>query len=221
MEVDGNYFADGFALVRGCVSPDIAQALLGRIQKDTKVHFVPSNAGTSTPILARKTFEIYGHDYPPLDTFLWGLTGTMEAVTGCALVPTYDYFRLYARGDICRVHRDRPACQHSLSLTLAYSDGLAWPLEIGRSGAARPAERVSDNFGDETFAALAMAAGDAVAYRGTEHRHARTTPNPNRWSAHLFLHWVERDGPEAQHAFDGKGSTAPVDFTFFERPTSA
>ena len=42
----------------------------------------------------------------------------------------------------------------------------------------------------------------AVLYRGVQHRHGRIKPNPNRWSAHLFLHWVDRDGPHAAQAFD-------------------
>jgi hypothetical protein len=27
-------------------------------------------------------------------------------------------------------------------------------------------------------------------------------PNPNSWSAHLFLHWVEKDGRYRDQAFD-------------------
>jgi hypothetical protein len=40
------------------------------------------------------------------------------------------------------------------------------------------------------------------------------TPSPNRWSAHLFLHWVDPQGPHADQAFDGRGIPEPVDFTF-------
>jgi len=35
-----------------------------------------------------------------------------------------------------------------------------------------------------------------------ERRHGRVTPNPNRSSAHLFLHYVERGGRFEDHAFD-------------------
>ena len=48
----------------------------------------------------------------------------------------------------------------------------------------------------------------------TGHRHGRTAPNPNAWSAHLFLHWVDRDGPYRDHAFDGQITPADVDFAF-------
>jgi hypothetical protein len=59
-----------------------------------------------------------------------------------------------------------------------------------------------------------MNVGDAVLYKGVHHRHARVSPNPNGWSAHLFLHWVERDGEFAQHAFDGQMKPGPTNFRF-------
>ena len=49
---------------------------------------------------------------------------------------------------------------------------------------------------------IEMKPGDAVLYRGVERRHGRVTPNPNRSSAHLFLHFVERGGKHEAHAFD-------------------
>src|SRR3546814_14272260 len=59
-----------------------------------------------------------------------------------------------------------------------------------------------EDFGDEPFSAIEMKPGDAVLYRGIDLRHGRTQPNPNHWSAHLFLFWVERGGEFEQHAFD-------------------
>jgi hypothetical protein len=59
-----------------------------------------------------------------------------------------------------------------------------------------------------------MQVGDAVLYQGVRHRHARVTPNPNGWSIHLFLHWVDRDGPFREHAFDGRIPTAKTRFDF-------
>ena len=88
-----------------------------------------------------------------------------------------------------------------MSLTLVYSDGLPWPLQIG-STRVKSEDPCVDDFGDEPFSAIEMQPGDAVLYRGTDLRHGRTQPNPNRWSAHLFLFWVERGGEFAQHAFD-------------------
>ena len=115
---------------------------------------------------------------------------------------------------MCRVHSDRQSCEHSLSLTLDYSDGEPWPLEVGSVRSTKPSAKVDEGFGDEPHASLSMQVGDAVLYRGVHHRHGRITPNPNAWSAHLFLHWVDRDGPYADHAFDGRKNQAKVNFTF-------
>jgi len=216
MKIEGDYSKDGYALVREMIPPQVAQAFMWLLKRrklpDGVVPAVPD--GLELGVLTRNVYELYGNDFPPMKTFLWGLTPVMEQVTGKRLVPTYDYFRIYREGDLCHVHRDREACEHSLSLTLAYSDGKQWPLELGREGAKGPADIIADDFGPEPMSSLAMAVGDAVAYQGVGHRHGRTTPNPNRWSAHLFLHWVDPEGPHRDQAFDGKAIFEPVDFTF-------
>ncbi len=214
MRSEGDYQADGYALVREMVPREVARALMNRIRTDLGPGPVAIPPSDVAPILNRTALEIYGNQYTPLQTFLWALTASMEEVTGCRLIPTYDYFRVYREDDVCRVHRDRPACEHSLSLTLDYSDDAPWPLEIGKAGMAGPDDEVADDFGLEPKSSLAMNIGDAVAYRGVTHRHGRTMPNPNLWSAHLFLHWVDRDGPFAAEAFDGAGMPPPVNFTF-------
>jgi hypothetical protein len=215
MLIEGNYQENGYALVRDLLSVDVTRALLTIVRRRVPPGPLPITPNDS-PILDRPTFEIYGNQMPPLKTFLWALTPAMEQVTGRRLIPTYDYFRIYQRGDICRVHRDRPACEHSLSLTLDYSDDNPWPLDVGTQGMNGPRDIFSNDFGDEPCRALAMKAGDAVAYQGVSHRHGRLTPNPNRWSAHLFLHWVDPDGPHADQAFDRENMAARVDFEFPE-----
>ena len=54
----------------------------------------------------------------------------VAGLLGKDLLPSYCYFRIYRQGDICKVHGDRPACEHSLSLTLDYSDGAPWALDV-------------------------------------------------------------------------------------------
>ena len=98
---------------------------------------------------------------------------------------------MYRAGDICRVHSDRHACEHSLSLLLAASDDKAWPLEVGSQHIETPRQRADADFGDEAYGSVPMLPGDAVLYQGVHRLHGRMMPNPNRWSAHLFLHWVD------------------------------
>lgn len=212
MQLEGDYGADGYALVRGIVPPAVCNALLRQIDGDV-VSKVPAGQLMRQPnLLKREAVELYGFHYPPLLGLLWGLTPTISGLLGLDLLPSYSYFRIYREGDVCRVHCDRYACEVSLSLTLDYSDGVPWPLEMARV-AVPPSGLVEDDFGTLPYGAVEMQPGDGVLYQGVERRHGRITPNPNGWSAHLFCHWVRRDGPHAAHAFDGRADAAqPVNF---------
>jgi hypothetical protein len=212
MEVVGDYHGNGYAHVRELVSPEVARAFVAKLKTDVGPGALPVSKIEDYPnLLTRPAFEVYGHFYPPMQFFLWGLTTTVSQLVGRELLPTYDYLRIYREGDICRVHYDRPSCEHSLSLTLDYSDGAVWPLEIGAEESL-PSARVEEDFGAERFTSIEMQVGDAVLYRGVNHRHGRTQPNPNGWSVHLFLHWVDRDGPYKDQAFDGQLTPAAVNF---------
>lgn len=208
------YWRDGYQHLAGMVPADVARALLAKLRTDFHRQGVDlARLQQQGPLLAAPAIEIYGYHYAPLATFHWGLTSAVEAQVGRDLLPTYCYFRVYRRGDICRVHGDRPACEHSLSMTLGYSDGLAWPLEVAKRRTETPYERADEAFAEgEAFGAVAMQPGDAVLYQGVHHHHGRTTPNPNGWSAHLFLHWVDREGPFAEKAFDGNLPPRNVEF---------
>ena len=210
-----SYRAGGAALIEGLLSPEVATALahkisLGIAQGGAR-WLVPPSIGN------KPCYEVSCMEWPVLLTFLWGITPKIEEVAGVRLLPTYSYFRTYQYGDVCRIHADRPACEHSLSLTLAYADDTPWALAVADTPVTeekRQTLRGDADFGDEAHSDYLMKPGDAVIYRGYDYRHGRTAPNPNRWSAHLFMHWVERDGPHRDQLFDGKTMTGPVDFRF-------
>jgi hypothetical protein len=214
MKVNGDYRERGYAHIEGLIPAEIGTAFLRRLKADLPA--VTSSFISHAPIIRRTSIDVYASDYPPMLQFLWGLTPAMRELTGRDLLPTYNYFRLYRKNDICRIHSDREACEHSLSLTLGYSDGLPWPFEIGVEPIAEPGP-IENDFAGAPHTAVAMQPGDAVLYRGVQHRHGRATPSPNRWSAHMFLHWVDRDGPHAAHAFDAmagphRDTSREVDF---------
>jgi hypothetical protein len=215
MKVLGDYHRDGYAHLRGLIGPEVATSFLRLLKNDMDPGPIMLSRVTKHPnLLHRPAFEVYGHHYSPMLFFLWGLTPIVSEIVGKTLLPTYDYFRIYRRGDICRVHFDRHSCEHSLSLTLGYSDGVPWDLQVGKTAHDQPSARVEENFGAEPFGAVRMEVGDAALYQGVRHRHGRTEPNPNAWSAHLFLHWVDSEGPNRDQAFDGHRQAPPVDFSF-------
>jgi hypothetical protein len=214
MQVTGDYETSGYLHVRELIPPEVARAFLKSIKDGLGPEpLALSNVTQHQAQLKRPAFNIYGYEFWPMIFFLWALTPTISRLVGRELLPAYDYFRLYRQGDICRVHSDRESCEHSVSLTLGYSDGVAWDLQVGHRGLEGP-EPMSDDFGTDEYSSVAMNVGDAVIYRGVTHRHGRITPNPNAWSAHLFLHYVERGGRFEDHAFDKKIDLRPVNFSF-------
>lgn len=199
-----HYREEGYLALPGFVPTDVTHALLGMLKSDLVQGGVSfDRLKRKHDLLAAAAVEVYGTHYLPLSTFLWGMTPAISALVGHDLRPTYCYFRMYRAGDICFVHSDRYACEHSLSLLLAASDNKAWPLEVGSQHIETPRQRADPDFGGEAFGSVPMLPGDAVLYQGVHRLHGRTTPNPNRWSAHLFLHWVDPAGPYAEHAFEG------------------
>ncbi|OYX08482.1 MAG: hypothetical protein B7Z08_09245 [Sphingomonadales bacterium 32-68-7] len=209
-----DYRRDGYALVKGLIPREVATMMLVQLQSDLASRGMSlANLEREGPLLARAASEIAGNQYPKFAFFHWGLTSRVEELVGVPLLPSYCYFRLYREGDICKVHGDRLACEHSLSLTLDYSDGVPWPLEVAREPIAAPYQRADLAFApEERSGSVSMEPGDAVLYQGVHHHHGRTAPNPNAWSAHLFLHWVARGGPYADQAFDGRPPPPPVRF---------
>jgi hypothetical protein len=199
------YYRDGYVHLNAFIPPEVGRGFLARMIADLARQGITfDKLEKSQDLLIRPAAEIYGFHYPPMATMHWGMTPAVAALTDKDLLPTYAYFRLYRKGDRCKVHGDRPACEHSLSLTLDYSDGAVWPLDVAHQPIVKPYQRADDTFrADEPFGSASMKAGDAVLYQGVTHHHGRITPNPNAWSAHLFLHWVERGGPHAASAFDG------------------
>jgi hypothetical protein len=208
------YHTQGYLPLAGLIPRAVATGMLARLRADfARQGLDLASQEKPGPLLARPAIEIYGYHYPMFVAFHWGLTASVAALVGQELLPSYCYFRVYRQGDICRVHGDRPACEHSVSLTLGYGDDLPWPLEVSPHRIDQPYERADEAFGPgEDARAVAMMPGDGVLYQGVNHHHGRTSPNPNRWSAHLFLHWVAKDGPFADQAFDGQRVPDRVEF---------
>lgn len=195
------YLADGYVLLEQLFPPLVLAVFHGKLQSDLNLRG-DSSFVSRTPLLTKPALEVYSRQYAPMATFHWGLTPAMADIAACELIPTYAYFRVYQQGDLCLVHSDREACEHSLSLTVELADGQPWALCVGKKQLETSEPTPGFNFGDEEFSEVPMVAGDAVMYRGVTHHHGRIEPNPNRWSAHLFLHWVDSNGPYADHAFD-------------------
>lgn len=138
-----------------------------------------------------------GHT-PLFDSLLEQLTPNMETATGKKLYPTYAYARWYAPGDELKIHKDRPACEISATITLGFEGGQ-WPIYVGNNSDKSDARQINMNV------------GDAVVYKGCELYHWREKYIEGQWQAQVFLHYVDANGPHAQEKYDRRNKLAHHD----------
>jgi len=125
-----------------------------------------------------------------LDTALVSMLPEMERATGCTLLPTYCYARLYSHGDRLGRHRDREACEISATIHLG-SEGVAPPPIC-----FEPAHAVYQE------------PGDGVVFLANRVAHWRDTFVGDNFGQ-LFLNYVRTDGPYRDHAFDRRIDVFP------------
>ncbi|NNE41189.1 MAG: hypothetical protein HKN14_09770 [Marinicaulis sp.] len=217
---DRRYHENGYEFIEELLPPEVISSFLSIMQINMGADRASQRRFLSEPgiaLLPTQSYELPSAYFPFSLGLLWGLTARMEVVTKTKLLPSYAHGRIYPKGATCVVHNDRAANEHSLNLTLGFSDNTIWDFCVGQE---RIAENYLDNkdayqdFGERPFDRIQMNAGDAVAYQGQHYYHGRIDPNPNAWSAHLFLGWVDRDGPQKDHAFDKFELPPPAKFFF-------
>jgi hypothetical protein len=121
-----------------------------------------------------------------MEVLLQRVQPRVEEVTATSLLPTYSYVRLYRHGQQMTRHRDRPACEFTVTVTLGAERSEPWPIFV-----ASP-------LGVERIVAEP---GDGLIYPGADFDHWRE-PFEGEWQAQLTAHYVDRDGPHASWAYD-------------------
>jgi hypothetical protein len=162
-------------------------ALLAHVRQVTAplVEQAVAKQANETDGIATGTSSWYGH--PQLDAMLDFLRTPIERAVGKPLLPTYSFARCYPRGTRLERHRDRPACEVSVTLPVAASDAAPWPIHLGTE--------------EKELVAADLTPGDALVYSGIDLWHWRQ-PLEADWRLSLFLHYVRRDGPNAEWKFD-------------------
>jgi hypothetical protein len=118
---------------------------------------------------------------PLIESLMVIKLGLMQRETGLELIPTYSYWRAYSMFSDLKKHKDRPACEISVSVMIG-SDGTKWPIFMD---------------GVE----IELQAGDAVAYLGCEVEHWREEFKGD-WHTQCFLHYVNKNGVNTEHELD-------------------
>jgi len=183
---DASFAEKGYRVLHGA----LPAPLLGEVRQITAPLVSQSQRGLMIEPdgIAAGASSWYGH--LPLEGILDFLRPSIERVVGDKLLPTYSFVRCYPRGTRLARHRDRPSCEVSVTLPVAGSDDAAWPIHLGTH--------------DRTLAVVDLAPGDALVYAGMELWHWRQ-PLDADWRLQLFLHYVRRDGPNAEWKYDKRG----------------
>jgi hypothetical protein len=175
----------GHVIADGLIDPRMAQVFhrmlllrqwRGEFRRDDQVPAAASHWGDST-----------------LDALLLGLQPEIERLSGCALLPTYAYARLYLHGQSLPRHRDRDACE------------VAVTLHLGASGTTPP---ICFALSSGQTVAVHQRPGDAVVYRGDRVDHWRDVFQGEHFGQ-LFLNYVCADGDRRDHLYDGRQHAFP------------
>ena len=102
--------------------------------------------------------------------------------------PTYSYARIYANNEILKKHKDRPACEISVTVHLG-SDGTEWPIWFTKPNG----EQISYN----------LKPGQGVIYLGMKSEHWRDAFKGQEYGQ-VFLHYVRGRGEHWDCYFDKK-----------------
>jgi hypothetical protein len=175
---------DGYAVIKGLVAPERVAALRDHLMARAGAGTMRMSGDDQVP----GTPSVYGD--AEVDRLMGDIQPLIEAHTGLALHPTYSYARIYKKGDRLEAHRDRPACQISISLNLGQEPDAPWALNIGEK--------------DAHFAAL-LHPGDVLLYKGMEKTHWRDAYEGDR-VFQVFIHYVDANGPHAGEKFDARAS---------------
>ena len=128
------------------------------------------------------------YNFKPFLELLCQKTNKVTNLIEEQVLPTYSFARIYKNGAVLNRHRDRHACE--ISLTVHLGGDSPWDISIQKPN------------GEEVD--LTLNTGDAMLYFGCTADHWRSTPFTGQNYSQVFLHYVRSNGPNAWAYFDKK-----------------
>lgn len=171
---------NNFLFVPNFISQEHAQAL------NQEFFILERDNGCTKDNQAPNSPAIY--NFKPFLELLCQKTNEVTNLIEEQVLPTYTYARIYKNGEVLNRHRDRPACE--ISLTVHLGGDADWGISVQKPS------------GEE--ATLDLKQGDAMLYLGCVADHWRSTPFSGQNYSQVFLHYVRSNGPHAWAYFDKK-----------------
>lgn len=179
----------GYQVVKGLISKDAALTAaisfeVLRINTLLTAN-IPLDSTTAFNDKVKHSFTWYAPYIS--EALLLYLHPRVQEIVGKTLYPTYSYARIYWPGAVLEEHIDRPSCEYSVTLTLEDDGSEFWPIWFKQT--------------DGKEIPIVLEEGDGCVYEGTKLPHWRTEYKGKR-QIQAFLHYVDANGPYADHKFD-------------------
>lgn len=126
------------------------------------------------------------HQHTPAQLYLVNNNQKVTEILGENTLPTYAYTRSYGNGGYLTRHKDRLACE--ISVTVHLDGDQPWEFEIF-------------NVEGETDT-IVLEKGDAILFDGCTFRHNRVGDYAGEEYVQLFLHYIFAEGDNTEQAFD-------------------
>lgn len=175
MASSDGFAADGFALLRDCLTPAMVSTLAAyyRLEVDS------GSARMSKGGVDRWHL----HNDPAGRVVQRALLPAVEALVDMPVTPSYSYASLYREGAMLPVHKDREQCEYTLSLLIDHqpvpADGISpWAIQVH----ARPDAEPVDCF---------QSLGGGILFRGRDLPHGRKPLAAGQTCWTLLVHYVD------------------------------
>tara|TARA_R100001443_G_C3359528_1_gene178749 strand:+ start:347 stop:871 length:525 start_codon:yes stop_codon:yes gene_type:complete len=128
-----------------------------------------------------QSFSPAWYNDPLMNALLDTKLSLVEKKTNLKLFQTYAYWRYYILGATLVKHKDRDACEISVTCCVKKYDN--WPIVVEGTS-------------------FELEEGDAILYAGCDQKHWRPGIYTGEGIAQVFLHYVDQDGLNKKHAYD-------------------
>jgi hypothetical protein len=169
----------GYAVLSNLIHPFHVAALRRYYRCRIRTGSIPLGDGQSPR-------RYCSYNEPVARFFHHQIVGSLSAVAGETLKPSYVYLASYLSGAVLEKHTDRAQCEFSITLCLDFSPepelASPWPIKLDTA---------------EGTVTVHQALGDGLAYRGTRLPHYRSALAAEQTSTSIFFHYVaaDFDGP--------------------------
>lgn len=182
--IDQEFSKKGYKVIKGFLPKEFCKFALSyfKIRQDSLQFTIDPQCPRSKSFYAD----------PLCETLLVTSGRKISDALGLELLPTYSYARVYGYKEHLIKHLDRPECQFSATLTLAY------PEEEGIS-----AVYMSRKEDESDKSKVLLDIGDLCIYKGDEVYHWRE-PFTQSWYLQTFLHYVDANGIYKDRLYDGR-----------------